>query len=155
MTDDLSENMLDIALSNNLLPNLNEYVFEKGTKFTNSFVTYPFCCPTRATALVGQYSHNHEVEGIKLPIGGVEKFNDTYTIATLLQQNGYHTGFVGKYLNGYGKSASPIPSEYVPPGWDQWHATIQYPSEYSGMYKSKINVNGDVTVEHGKYKTYT
>jgi len=156
MTDDLSENMLDIALSNNLLPNLNKHIFEKGTKFTNSFVTYPICCPTRATALVGQYSHNHGVEGIRPPLGGVGKFNDTNTLATLLQQNGYQTGFVGKYLNGYGALNGTVPSEYVPPGWDQWHATIQYPNkDYGGMYKYLITVNGNVSEVDGKYKTYT
>ena len=141
MTDDLSENMLDIAVSKNLLPNLSKYIFENGTKFTNSFVTYPVCCPARATALVGQYSHNTQIEGNDYRY--ISKFNDTHTIATELQQNGYQTAFIGKYLNGYGHPKASITSEYVPPGWDHWYASVMYPYQYKEMYKSKINENGD------------
>ena len=159
MTDDLSENMLNIALNNDLLPNLTKHIFNEGTNFTNSFVTFPLCCPTRATALSGQYSHNHGVLSTLSPLGGVAKFNDTHTIATVLQ-NDYHTGFVGKYLNGYGKTGEGVPAEYTPPGWDQWRSTIIYPNEvfkksYGGMYKYLITINGNVSEVDGKYKTYT
>ena len=32
-----------------------------GTTFQNSYVSYPLCCPSRATFLTGQYAHNHGV----------------------------------------------------------------------------------------------
>ncbi len=32
-----------------------------GTNFTGAISTYPLCCPSRATYLTGQYSHNHGV----------------------------------------------------------------------------------------------
>jgi N-acetylglucosamine-6-sulfatase len=40
------------------------------------------------------------------------------TIAVWLQDAGYQTALVGKYLNGYDDS----PAGYVPPGWSRWHA---------------------------------
>jgi len=55
MTDDLSVTMLNVLLENNMMPNLQEHIIDKGTTFTNSFVSNPSCCPSRATFLTGQY----------------------------------------------------------------------------------------------------
>ena len=35
-----------------------------------------------------------------------------------LHDAGYHTGLIGKYLNGYPFGRAP----YIPPGWDRWVA---------------------------------
>jgi N-acetylglucosamine-6-sulfatase len=31
----------------------------QGVRFRRSYVSYPVCCPSRATYLTGQYAHNH------------------------------------------------------------------------------------------------
>src|SRR5215217_6872670 len=35
-----------------------------GVRFADSYVSYPVCCPSRATYLSGQYAHNHHVMGL-------------------------------------------------------------------------------------------
>jgi N-acetylglucosamine-6-sulfatase len=144
MVDDLSIGELNVALHQGWMPNLKRHVIDKGTTFTNSFVSNSLCCPSRATFLTGQYPHNHGVLGNVLPQGGVTKFKDNSTIATCLQKAGYRTGHVGKYLNGYGEdNLKNQPSDdptYIPPGWDDWQATVGG-STYR-VYNYIINDNG-------------
>ena len=131
---------LDLA-SAELMPNLRSLLAEEGTIFEKTFVSYPICCPSRATILTGLYSHNHNVRGNKRPVGGFEKFRDggleEDTVAASLQKNGYRTALIGKYLNGY-----PGDEEaYVPLGWDEWYAKLgRY--EY---YDYELNENGEIT----------
>jgi arylsulfatase A-like enzyme len=108
----------------------------QGTTFVNSFASYPLCCPSRATFLTGQYGHNHGVLGNNPPQGGFVKLKGANTLAVWLQRSGYHTALVGKYLNGYGERD---PRE-VPPGWSDWHGSVD-PSSYQ-YYATTINRNG-------------
>ena len=136
MTDDQT------AESVRVMPNLQARVAAEGTTFTNSFATYPLCCPSRATFLTGQYAHNHGVLSNRLPAGGFEKFDGTNSLPVWLQDSGYETAHVGKYLNGYGR---PDPWE-VPPGWSEWYGLVD-PSAYR-MYGYRLNENGTL-VKHG------
>ena len=45
------------------MPRTRALLGDEGTTFTNSFVNFPLCCPSRATFLTGQYMHNHGVHG--------------------------------------------------------------------------------------------
>ena len=76
----------------------------RGTTFTNAFVSFPICCPARATFLTGQYAHNHGVKSnFFVTGGGFESFaGQDETLPVWLQRAGYSTAFVGKYLNEYG-----------------------------------------------------
>jgi N-acetylglucosamine-6-sulfatase len=111
---------------------------EQGTTFSNYFVTYSFCRPSRATILRGQYPHNHNVEGNVWPTGGLEKFRllglETSTIATWLNGAGYHTAIVGKYLNGYRAKMHP-----PAPGWDEWFVPG------NAYYNYDANKNGEIS----------
>jgi len=146
VADDLSERMLDDLLAADLMPHFRSLFVNAGIRFTNSFVTTPLCCPSRATLLTGQYAHNHGVRSNDLPKGGVTLLNDASTLATWLANAGYHTGLVGKYLNGYGKDASHTVATddptYVPAGWTDWQALLD-PS-LTRVYNYEMNDNGVV-----------
>jgi arylsulfatase A-like enzyme len=63
--------------------------------------------------------------------GGALFFHDQQTIATALQQAGYATSLVGKYMNQYYR-LTPWP--YVPPGWSDWRALKDSASGDVGYY---------------------
>ncbi len=122
-----------------VMRNVNSLIGGNGATFINSFVNFSLCCPSRSTFLTGQYAHNHGVWSNVLPDGGFDRFEDlhaTNNLAVWLRDAGYHTGMIGKYLNGYAN----LPP--VPPGWSEWHATAPYEQR---VYNYPINNNGTLT----------
>lgn len=103
------------------MPHTLELIGDAGATFSNTFVTQPLCCPSRASILRGQYSHNTGIQANGGADGGFNKFKawglENSTIATWLDSAGYNTVLIGKYLNQY-DAETPV---YVPPGWDEWH----------------------------------
>ena len=119
MTDDQRADDMDV------LPQTRQLLARRGVRFRNAFATQPLCCPSRATYLTGQYPHNHGVRDNKPPAGGAAIFRDSgaeaETIAVALDDAGYRTAWLGKYLNGYASLAREDPP-HVPPGYDVWRA---------------------------------
>ncbi|MEX0755168.1 MAG: sulfatase [Actinomycetota bacterium] len=109
-----------------------------GVTFSNAYVVNPLCCPSRASILTGLYSHHTNVWRNTPPHGGYPSFDPRSTVATWLQDAGYRTALVGKYLNGY-----EDPS-VVPPGWDEWFAFLTGSSEgFGGSYRGfDVSNNG-------------
>jgi len=101
------------------MPRTNELLGGKGVTFPNAFVSFPLCCPSRATFLTGQYAHNHGVFFNEPPYA-YDSFRGREILPTVLRDEGYRTIHVGKYLNLYG---STDPTE-VPKGWTNWHAPV-------------------------------
>jgi arylsulfatase A-like enzyme len=116
------------------MPQVQRLLVDRGVTFTNSFVSSPLCCPSRASILTGAYPHTTGVYTQGLPNGGFRKFDDTTTIATELHDAGYRTGFFGKYLDSYQSGAL---SGYVPPGWDRWLAFV-----HSQFYDYGLTIDG-------------
>ena len=133
MTDDQTVESLRV------MKNVRRLLAGKGTTFTNSFVSFPLCCPSRATFLTGQYSHNTGVVGNNFATG-YSRFDQSNTLAVWLDAAGYTTAFVGKYLNDYGKAAR---GRFVPPGWDDWHAAVRVNYyRHSMLENGRINYYG-------------
>jgi arylsulfatase A-like enzyme len=98
--------------SADIMPELNDLVVSRGIRFTDLHGEVPLCGPSRANLLTGQHAHNsgaNSNNGAQLDV--------STTIATELDAAGYHTAYVGKYLNGYRKFG---PEQYDPPGWDDF-----------------------------------
>lgn len=154
MLDDLDLDTFQKAIEINLLPNIKRYILDRGINFVNAFATDSVCCPSRATFLTGQYSHNHGVLSNSKHNGSVEKFNDKSTIATWLQSRNYKTALVGKYLNGYGvfdlNKNDKLDDEdrnYVPKGWTKWYGLLDW-NVYK-MYGYEVNEDGVVSFPYG------
>jgi arylsulfatase A-like enzyme len=115
------------------LPQVRRLLEERGATFSNYFVGYSLCCPSRASILRGQYAHNTGVLGNHPPDGGFERFYrqglESSTLATWLHDRGYYTALAGKYLNGYGSGALAAGAAHVPPGWTDWFGLAD-PSSY-------------------------
>ena len=122
-----------------VLPNVRRLIGDEGVTFDKHFVSFSLCCPSRATFLTGQYSHNNGVRGNALPEGGYEKLDSTNTLPVWLQRAGYYTVHLGKYLNGYGRR-NPLE---IPPGWSEWRGSVD-PSTYR-YYGYTLNENGVLT----------
>ena len=131
MTDDQSVESLRV------MRHTRELIGGRGVEFTRSFVNYALCCPSRATFLTGQYSHNHGVLSNVPPSGGFPRLDTSQWLPGWLQSFGYHTVHVGKFLNGYGNLSPPAD---VPPGWSEWYATVD-PTTYR-FWNYTVNENG-------------
>jgi N-acetylglucosamine-6-sulfatase len=127
LTDDLSSNLITPQIAPHI------YALEhQGETFSNYYVADSLCCPSRATIFTGLFPHDTKVTTNLPPYGGYTKFVSQglskKTFAVALQEVGYRTSLLGKYLNGYGdlgygnakmtKASAPIP-----PGWNDWHVS--------------------------------
>lgn len=131
MTDDQTLELMRV------LTKTRQLIGDAGTTFRNYYVSFPLCCPSRATFLTGQYPHNHGVFSNGPPNGGYTKLNHKKTLPLWLQEAGYFTSHIGKYLNGYGEET---PRTLVPPGWTDWQGLVDN-STYR-LYNYTINDNG-------------
>ena len=161
MTDDMREDDLQF------MPNARRLIGRAGVHFTNSFAPQPLCCPSRASFLTGQYTHNHGVWS-HVPPFGFPALKDDETLPVWLQRAGYRTSFLGKYLNSYGErplSDGRRSLRYVPPGWTDWRGSVdavETPEEKNGplegstyrYFDTTLNVNGRLEPHQGIYQTH-
>jgi arylsulfatase A-like enzyme len=128
MTDDQT------AASLASMQHVNTQLGGEGTRFEQAIASFPLCCPARATHLTGQYAHNHGVLHNNPPFGGFVALDHANSLPVWLQNAGYRTMHVGRYLNGYEARHG------VPAGWTDWHAS---PHSAAFNYATwKVNENG-------------
>lgn len=144
MTDDQS------VASLSTMSQTQSLLVDHGTTFEAAVVSFPNCCPSRATYLTGQYAHNHRVTDNIGPHGGAFAFDESGALPVALQAAGYDTMHIGKYLNGWGFFGNIQP----PTGWSSWFGLID-PSTYQYVGYSVSN-NGervDFPTDDDSYQT--
>jgi arylsulfatase A-like enzyme len=137
LTDDLDWNLVQY------MPHVQQ-LEARGTTFTNYVVTDSLCCPSRSSIFSGRYPHNTGIY-TNGPDGGFKLFRtrgeEADTFATRLQDRGYRTALMGKYLNGYTPSGRVDGRpRYIPFGWSEWDAGGKAYSEFN----YNLNENGKV-----------
>jgi N-acetylglucosamine-6-sulfatase len=123
LTDDMTYSELSA------MPNVQSLIAAQGTSFNEAYISFPLCCPSRATMMSGQYMHNHGVHGNFPPNGGWPKFrsHESNDLPVWLQDDGYYNVHIGKYMNGYGTVGDTLP---VPQGWDEWYGKVSEDALY-------------------------
>ncbi|XP_022831793.1 N-acetylglucosamine-6-sulfatase-like isoform X1 [Spodoptera litura] len=134
------------------MKSVQRFIADEGVTFTNSYVTSPICCPSRASLLSGLYQHNHRTV-TNSELGGCNgifwrEAVQNVTFGNFLKEAGYKTFYAGKYLNQYGTPETGGP-EAVPPGWTEWHGLVGN----SVYYNYTISNNGVPTVSTDQYLT--
>jgi N-acetylglucosamine-6-sulfatase len=124
LTDDQSV----AELSRESMPHTVAELAEHGTSFSESVVSSPLCCPSRAGFLTGQYPHNNGVYDNEPGFAALLDKNSI--IYSWLQAAGYRTGHVGRYLLNYDRPPPPN-ADYdtagglaAPPGLDYWYGFV-------------------------------
>jgi len=131
LTDDMTTSELSA------MPNVQSLLAGQGTSFNEAYVSFPLCCPSRATIMSGQYMHNHGVHGNFPPNGSWIRFvpHESNDLPVWLQNDGYYNVHIGKYMNGYPTGTPaypPPPSKFlaVPQGWDEWYGKVSEDALY-------------------------
>ena len=109
-------------------PNLKRLA-EEGVQFDRNYVSYPLCCPSRASIVTGRFPQACGMADNRpiMPLG-------ERTMAQELKKIGYATGYIGKWhLDG-----NPGPN-FVPPGerrrgFDYWAAYSRGHRYYNSVY---------------------
>jgi arylsulfatase A-like enzyme len=133
------------------MPNTLDLIAKRGMTFNRYYVSYPLCCPSRVSLLTGRYAHNHNVKGNVQPNGGFTGFEQqgalTHNLAVWMQNGGYKTIHIGKFLNGYGDKPYDE-GKFVPPGWNSWHTILNADTSHY-FYGYLMNNNGTIEGPYG------
>jgi arylsulfatase A-like enzyme len=144
MTDD--QGYGDVGYMGNqdiITPNLDE-MSRAGLRL-DRFYTAPVCSPTRASILTGRHPNRAGVF-----LWGHALRPEEQTLANFLKNDGYQTGFFGKYhLGSMRKEAPTSPSAH---GFDTWFAAANFYENDPWMSNNGMPVqlkgeSSDVTVE--------
>jgi N-acetylglucosamine-6-sulfatase len=103
-----------------------------GTWFPNFCYNVAVCGASRATLLTGQHARTHGI----LNNGQADKRLqplEPNSLAPAVQASGYHTAYVGKYINEHNGKRRP-------PGWNDWRALKMSGNTYKfgGKYVTAV-----------------
>lgn len=128
MTDDQRRNTFQT------MPTVRKKLIQRGSRYVG-FSPTSACCPARSSLLTAQFAHTTGVyNNVHPEYGGWPAFNrsgyEEKTIAVALDDAGYRTGLVGKYMNLWNRA----PEGFYPPGWDVFRALWSDVGQGGGRY---------------------
>lgn len=130
-------------------PNIQSLA-EEGRKFTNFYVPQAICSASRAALLTGTYPERTGVFGAHAPTArGLE--TNFVTMAEMLKENGYSTGFFGKWHLGDQPATRPHNRGFdeavgIMYSNDMWAEHPENP-EYWGQWPLRYWKNGEVEID--------
>lgn len=120
---------------------LNTRVRDNGALYTKYYLAYPLCSPSRSAILTGRYPHNTGfTNNDQLNTSNFHPLQEENTVNVWLQNAGYDTVLIGKYMNGYHGSNNGKYAHYIPPGWTDW-----YGFQTVDFFGTRVNINGAST----------
>jgi len=101
-----------------------------GIQFTHCASNNPLCSPFRGTMQTGLYSHTTGI------IFNLRRLEPTFeTMAKILNREGYHTGYAGKWHLGRNRRSACLTDRSVPKdfrgGWDYWRGYERCDNHYT------------------------
>ncbi len=112
-------------------------IAQQGVRFTNGYVTAPYCCPSRAGILTGRYQTRFGCElnpvGKQNLLPGVGLPDTEKTMAAYLKESGYRTGLVGKWHLGGTEKYHPLTR-----GFDEFYGFLHEGHFYQPRDNAKI-----------------
>lgn len=137
LADDLDARLLYSRMDAGLAPNLSK-LRSSGVHFSNHVAAQPVCGPSRSSLLSGRFPHNVKYWANEDPASIANYvLEQNVSIGTWMTDAGYHTAFVGKYVNGV--------EGYVPSGWNFWGAFSTSKGTYNYYNATPWNVTFDRT----------
>lgn len=122
----------------------------KGTRFMQFYANSPVCSPSRVAMLTGQYPARHRfytylADRKKNKENKMPDFlpATTFTLAKMMQANGYATGHFGKWHLGGGRDVgdAPLPVEY---GFDKSFTSFE------GLGDRTVHLDDDLNKQSAK-----
>lgn len=134
-------------------------IAKRGITFTNFHVTTPLCGPSRACVLRGQYAHALEHRTNDAASWGTRGFKGDFAtfvekgyfdddIGTWMKAAGYHTVFVGKYIN-YVETPNRVPA-----GWNDYYRSQGSKYYDTSRFTNRTRAQGTAErIPAGEYRT--
>lgn len=121
-----------------LTPNFDAFA-KKAAVFTNCIANSPVCVPSRGSLMTGLYPNNHRAVTNDLKIDSGRE-----SIASVMNGNGYHTGYIGKWhLGGIPRDKPIRQGERL--GFHEWKAYNCNHDYYAAYYYDENNVKFEIS----------
>ena len=142
LVDDLGYNDVSYNGATQIQTTNIDRLASRGITFTNGYVTYPICTPSRAGLLTGRYPSRFGLEGNL----SYAPFDDNHGLPIeeklfpeSLQEQGYRTGIVGKWQLGAAHKFNPLNRGFdhffgfLGGAHDYWRSDTRFPHDHTLM----------------------